>query len=129
MTSMQAAALWVGLNLLLLIVLSLRVGQARLKTKVMLGDGANDEMLRAIRTQGNYIEYAPAALIGIFLLAALGAAPIVIHAFGAVFLIARIAHFLGLGLNAWPQGRAVGAVLTLLSLLAIAGFLLAFAFS
>jgi hypothetical protein len=118
MTSIEAAGLWAGFNALLLIYLSARVGLNRTRLKINLGDGANPDMSRAIRAQANYTEYAPAALLGLVLLALLGAPGWVIHALGSVFLFARIAHFLGLGLGAWPIGRMVGTLFTMLTLLA-----------
>lgn len=130
MTPMQAAALWIGLNMIFLIFISARVGQARIATKTNLGDGGGNEiMLKAIRTQGNYIEYAPAALLGLFALASLNLGALFIHLLGALFLLARIFHLLGLGLGVWPQGRFFGTALTMLSLLATALLLLWKAFA
>ncbi len=123
MTPSQAAALWIGLNLILLVYLSVRVGQARMRYKINLGDGGNPEMTKAIRTHANYTEYAPAALLGLLALASVGAGTMVIHALGAAFFLARIAHLLGLGMGVWPQGRGLGALLTALMLVATAGFL------
>ncbi len=117
MTSLEAAALWVGLNALLLIFLSARVGMVRTKQKINLGDGGNPEMVKAIRTQGNYIEYAPAAIGGLVLLALLNTSALVIHILGGVFFFGRVAHLLGLGMGVWPQGRMVGTALTMLTLL------------
>jgi hypothetical protein len=117
MTSLEAAALWVGLNALLLMYLSARVGANRMKHKVNLGDGDNPEMVKAIRTQGNYIEYAPAALGGLVLLALLNASVILVHILGAVFFTGRVLHLLGLGMGVWPNGRTVGTVFTMLTLL------------
>jgi uncharacterized membrane protein YecN with MAPEG domain len=118
MTALQAAGLWIGLNAFFLIFISARVGAARHKTSVNLGDGGNEIMVKAIRTQGNYVEYAPAALLGLFALASLGLGSTWIHALGALFLFARISHLLGLGMNVWPQGRMVGTALTMTTLLA-----------
>lgn len=129
MTSLQAAALWIGLNTLFLIYVSARVGMARVKTKTNLGDGGNDVMIKAIRTQGNYVEYAPAALLGLFLLAQLGVGASAIHVLGGVFLTARVFHLLGLGMGVWPIGRGVGTMLTMLTLLATALLLILKAFS
>lgn len=120
MTPIQAAALWIGLNALFLIFISARVGAVRMKTKTNLGDGGNEDMVKAIRTQGNYIEYAPAALLGLFALASLGLGSTWIHALGAIFLLARISHLLGLGMGIWPRGRMVGTMGTMLTLLATA---------
>lgn len=127
MTTVQAAGFWIALHALLLIYLSFRVGQARHRHGINLGDGGNPEMLKAIRTHANYVEYAPAALLGLFALAILGAGPLIVHALGAVFFFARVAHLLGLGMDAWAQGRFVGTLLTMLTLLATALLLLYFA--
>jgi hypothetical protein len=128
MTSLEAAGLWIGLNALFLIYVSARVGMMRTKHKINLGDGGNDEMLRAIRTQGNYVEYAPVALIGLLALASLGQSATIIHALGGTFLAARVAHLLGLGMGVWPVGRFIGTLGTLLSLLATAILLILPAF-
>jgi uncharacterized membrane protein YecN with MAPEG domain len=117
MTSLEAAALWVGLNALLLIYLSARVGMIRTKQKINLGDGGNPDMVKAIRTQGNYIEYAPAAIGGLVLIALLNTSALVIHILGGLFFFGRVAHLLGLGMGVWPPGRTVGTVLTMLTLL------------
>jgi len=129
MTSLDAAALWIGLNAIFLIYVSARVGMARTKLKINLGDGGNEEMIRAIRTQGNYVEYAPVALVGLLALALSGTGPAVVHAIGAAFLAARIAHLLGLGVGVWPFGRFIGTLGTMLSLLATGGLLVWTAFA
>jgi hypothetical protein len=123
MTSLQAAGLWIGINAVFLMYISFHVGQGRIKHKINLGDAGNDDMRRRIRAQGNYIEYAPAALLGLFALASLGVGAGLIHALGGAFFFARVSHFLGLGVSVWPQGRFVGTLTTMLTLLA-AGCLL-----
>lgn len=127
MTAIQAAAFWVGLNALFLIFLSVRVGAARTKHKVNLGDGGNEAVTKAIRTHGNYTEYAPVALIGLIALGLLNAAVLFVHVVGAVFFFARLSHYLGLGAGVWPQGRLVGTLLTMVSLLVIGGGLIYYA--
>ncbi len=129
MTALQAAGLWVALNLLFLIFISARVGMTRTRLKINIGDGGgNPDMIRAIRTQGNYVEYAPAAIGGMVLLALLEAPTALVHGVGAFFFFARVSHFLGLGTDVWKAGRFVGALGTLLTLLATAALLLFFAF-
>jgi hypothetical protein len=123
MSSLQAAAFWIGLNAIFLIFISWRVGQGRMKHKINLGDAGNDDMQRRVRAQGNYIEYAPAALLGLFVLAQLGLAANVIHALGGFFFLARLSHFLGLGMGVWPMGRFVGTLCTMLTLLATGALL------
>jgi uncharacterized membrane protein YecN with MAPEG domain len=120
MTALQAAAFWIALHALLLIYISYRVGQARHKHGVNLGDGGNPEMLKAIRTHANYTEYAPAALLGLFVLASLGTSVLIVHTLGAVFFFARVSHLLGLGMGVWDKGRFIGTLFTMLTLLATA---------
>lgn len=127
MTAIEAAGLWIGLQSLLLIYISYRVGQARHKYNINLGDGGNPEMLKAIRTHGNYTEYAPLALVGLLAVSLIGGSVIIVHVIGAAFFFARIAHLLGLGMDVWKQGRFVGTLLTMLSLLATALVLLFYA--
>jgi len=69
----HAAALWVGLHLLLLLVLSTLVVRQRQKHKVALGDDGIPELVQAIRAHTNAVEYIPAALIGLVVLEVTGA--------------------------------------------------------
>jgi uncharacterized membrane protein YecN with MAPEG domain len=75
----HAAALWTGLNLLALLVLSLLVVRQRGKHKVLTGDGAVPELLQAMRAFGNATEYIPAALAGMVALAVVQAPPLAVH--------------------------------------------------
>lgn len=129
MTPLKAAAFWIGLNAIFLIFISWRVGRTRIKNKIDLGDGGNEEMQRAMRAQGNYIEYAPASLLGLVVLAGLNLGALYVHILGAAFLLARIFHFAGLGVGVWPAGRFVGTLLTMLTLFGTALLLLWKAFS
>jgi len=129
MTSLEAAGFWIALNAFLLIFLSMRVGQARMKNKVNLGHGDNDDVLVAVRCHGNYTEYAPAALLGLTVLAMIGGAMLLIHVLGGMFFTGRIAHLAGLGMGAWPKGRMVGTLLTMLTLFITGATLIFYAFS
>jgi uncharacterized protein len=126
MTALESAALWIALNTVFLIVISFHVGKMRIKHKVNLGDGGNSDVQCAIRAQGNYVEYAPIALIGLSALSMIGGSSVLVHILGAAFLAARIAHFLGLGLGVWSKGRLVGTLGTMLTLLATAIALLGY---
>ena len=118
MTLFEIVGLYVALNLFLLATLTLRVGMVRMKKKINLGDGGAARMNQRIRAHGNYTESAPFALIGLFILAALSAAPFVLHIFGVMFLIGRILHAAGMDAkNAAGKGRVIGMLLTMLTLL------------
>ena len=88
----QAAALWAGLNLLVMLILSVLVVRQRRKHRVAAGDGGVPELLQAQRAFGNASEYIPTAVAGLVALAVAGAPPAAIHITGAVLLIGRIAH-------------------------------------
>jgi len=49
----HAAALWIGLCLILMLVLSVRVVRLRRRHRVELGDGDIPELTQAIRAFGN----------------------------------------------------------------------------
>lgn len=125
MTLFQIVALYVALNLLLLPVLMLRVGQIRISQKISLGDGGDAALLARVRAHGNFIETAPFALIGLIALAMLSAHPIVLHIFGAVFTFGRVAHAHGMAQKgALGKGRSLGAALTLVTFLGMGFYLL-----
>jgi uncharacterized membrane protein YecN with MAPEG domain len=113
LASGHAAALWAGLHIVLLLVLSLLVVRQRRKHKVALGDEGVPELAQAIRAFGNATEYVPAALIGIVVLALVQAPPLVIHVAGFGLFVGRVTHAVGLsasGGTSFP--RAIGIVLT-----------------
>jgi len=130
MTLFQIVGFYTALHLLLLPVLMFRIGQIRMSKKISLGDGGNDALNVRIRTHGNFIETTPLALIGLFALAGLGAAPLALHIFGAGFFLGRVLHAHGMTKkNALGHGRTIGMLLTLLTFLGTAIYLLILAFN
>ena len=114
-----ASPLYIGLAALLLIVLSVNVMRLRYRYKVGIGDGGHEELARAIRVHGNFIEYVPIALLLLVCVDLVGDAKWIVHALGIALLIGRIAHAQGLSRNANESiGRAIGVVLTVLVLAA-----------
>jgi len=121
MTELQAAALWVGLHILLMGYLKLRVGATRGKTKVNFGDGDNEQMQRSLRVQGNAVEDVPVTLIGLVMLALVTAPLSLIHAVGGVLLVSRVLHAFGLGKSSGLTfGRLVGTLGSIIAMLAVA---------
>ncbi len=126
MSAIQAAGLWSGLLILVLIVLSVRVVINRRRHKVILGDGGNEEMIVAARGFGNAAEYTPVAMGALVLLALTGFAPWVIHVIGGTFFVGRLIHPSGLAFGSGPRpARVIGMMLTWLPLLAAAAMLIA----
>ena len=109
----HAAALWAGLHLLLMLVLSIQVVQQRRKHKVMIGDEGIPEMVQAVRALGNASEYVPPALAGLAILAVAQTSPLVIHIVGFILLAGRILHALGLSRSGGASfPRTIGMILT-----------------
>jgi hypothetical protein len=114
--SVHAAALWVGLHLILLLVLSMLVVRQRRRHQVELGHGDIPELNRAIRAFGNATEYVPAGLVAVVVLAMAGAPILVIHALGLTLLAGRILHAVGLSRSgAASLPRAAGLLITWLA--------------
>ena len=126
--SVHAAALWAGLLLIVLLVLSVRVTRQRRLHRVEIGDGGVPALNQAIRAFGNATEYVPAALAGLALLALVGGPPLLIHPIGLTLFVGRVLHAVGLSRStstSWP--RAAGALATWISYIAMAAALLFYA--
>ena len=88
--------LYVALLGLLWVPLTLRVGLYRLKNQINLGDGGDQELLQRIRGQGNYTESVPIALVLLVVMELSGASATWLHALGALLLVGRLSHYLGI---------------------------------
>ncbi len=126
MLRLEIAALYAGVNILILLVLAVLVVAGRRKHKISLGDAGNEDFSRAVRAHGNAAEYIPAGLVGIQILALMEpAAPLwLLHAGGLSLTAGRILHGVGLHTGVLNAGRMIGMVLTWLSFALIGGGLL-----
>ena len=129
LASGHAAALWAGLHIILLLVLSVLVTRQRRKHRVEIGDGGVPALNQAIRAFGNATEYVPTALAALAILALVGVLPALLHAIGLTLFAGRVLHAVGLSRSSaatWP--RAVGVLATWIAYIAIAAALLFYAF-
>lgn len=114
-------ALYTGLTIILAIVLGAGIGLYRGKTKISMGDGGDPQALLRMRRHGNLVETAALTLLAMAIIEANGASATLLHALGAVYLLARIAHPFGLRAdNVSHPLRAIGAGFSTLVML-IAG--------
>lgn len=122
MVRLEIAAIYIGINILILVVLAALAIRARFTHKIVLGDGGLDPMQRAVRAHGNAAETIPAGLVGLLTLALLDAAtPLwLLHLSGACLTLGRISHGIGLHLGARNLGRMLGMLLTFIALISIA---------
>ena len=111
---MTISMLTAGALGILLLLLSGYVIAGRVKFKVDIGEGDNDQMRLRIRTQANFVEYVPLALILLMLIEYGNIGPTWLpKALGATLVIARVLHAQGLLSSAGVSaGRFIGTNLT-----------------
>jgi uncharacterized membrane protein YecN with MAPEG domain len=125
MLRLEIAALYCGVNILLLLVLGYLVIAGRRKHKIRLGDGGNPIFNRAVRAHANAAEYIPAGLIGLVVLSLFEALPIwVMHGAGISLTVGRILHAAGLHTGELNFGRMAGMMLTFLAYAILGGALI-----
>ena len=111
---MTVTLLYTSLLALWFVILSIRVIRYRGTASISLGDGGNLELQRRIRGHGNFVDYAPLALILMGLLELSGADKTSLHVIGGLLLVGRLAHGWALSFTEGNAvGRAGGMALTL----------------
>ncbi|MEM7521767.1 MAG: MAPEG family protein [Pseudomonadota bacterium] len=110
--------LYAGLLALLFIALSARVILRRRDARVSVGDGDDKALIKRIRTQANFTEYAPMGIV-LLLLAEIASAPaLALHVLGLALFAGRLMHAYGFGVTPQvPMLRIAGMMLTLLMIL------------
>ena len=88
-------ALYAALLALLFVLLSRNVIVVRRRRRVALGVEGDPELLRRVRAQGNFVEYAPLALVLMALAEIQGLMPLLVHALGLSLLMGRSLHAFG----------------------------------
>lgn len=106
---------------LLLVILSVQVIRARSTSKVSLGDGGDEGLIRRMRGQANFSEYAPMGLILMFLAEAAGSNHVALITCAGIFVLGRLMHGITFGfLEYWMIGRFGGTLLTFIGLVLLA---------
>ena len=106
-----------GATALIAFWLALRTGSVRRAAKVSIGDGGDSALICRMRAQANFVEYAPFILILIALIEFSAGTSIWLWVVSVAFLIARIAH--PLGMDGLKGARAFGTALTFLLLVGL----------
>jgi uncharacterized membrane protein YecN with MAPEG domain len=104
--------------------LSMRIGNLRAKGKILYGDGGDEMLMRRMRAQANFIENTPLVLI---LVAAIevagskaGSGGTWLAVVGAIYMLARLGHAIGMDGGSMQPARSVGALVTMLTQLGLA---------
>lgn len=99
----------------MLLVLSVRIIAVRHARRLPMGDGGDEDLARRVRAHGNFIEYAPLALLLMSFAEAVTYPAWLVHGLGIALVVGRAAH-------AWSMtaqniaARTVGMMLTFLVL-------------
>lgn len=80
----------------LYLVLWFRVSSLRGKYALSIGDGGKADVLLRIRQHGNFVEWTTFVLILMILVEGMGTPAMWLHSAGALLLIGRLAHPIGL---------------------------------
>lgn len=113
--------IFTGLLALMLVGVSIRVTVLRARKQIEFFDGGDKELGRAMRVQGNFVEYVPMALALMGLIEWMGSKPWIVYALGSALVVARIVHAWGLYSMVF-NARVVGTSLSWL-VLAVGGLL------
>lgn len=103
---------------LLNIWLAMRVGRVRAREKIFVGDGGNEAVIRRMRAHSNYIENTAFVLILLVLVELGVGSSIWLWAAGALYLVGRVLHALGMDGMTW--GRMAGTIITMLTQVGLA---------
>lgn len=104
--------IYIALLGILFVPFTMRVGLYRVKNEIIIGDGKDEELIRRIRGQGNFIETAPLAVV-LLLMEILGAGDTWLHALCALLVGGRFLHYLGITELAPSICRPAGMFATL----------------
>jgi uncharacterized protein len=100
--------------------LGMRIGRLRHQHKVSVGDGGHDLIQRRMRAQLNFAENVPMVLILIGLIEAAQKGGAWLAPVGAVFMIGRVLHGLGMDGDKLEWGRMVGTLVSMLTVFGLA---------
>lgn len=102
--------------------LALRIVRMRVRDEVLIGDGGDDLLAGRMRAHANLVEYAPFVLVLLALIELARGSGVALGLTAVIFVIARIAHPIGMDLRRSNLPRAGGAILTWLVLAFLVGW-------
>jgi uncharacterized membrane protein YecN with MAPEG domain len=111
--------MYAALAALMIVALARNVISLRRQHKVALGDGGHQDLLAAIRTHANAVEYLPIGLLLLLLLELSQGPAWLIHLLGSLFIIGRLIHANGVS-KAIITRRIIGMQFTIWLLIIMA---------
>jgi hypothetical protein len=113
---------FVGLFVLLQVPITIAVGLRRARTDIHFFDGGDVRLLRLMRAHGNFIETVPMTLLAMASVEMRGAPAWLVVTGGCLLLLGRALHYATILGSGFGLGRALGMVLTLLTMATFGGF-------
>ena len=114
---MTITPLYAALTTVIFLILSARVVTYRRAHLISLGDTGDKNLLKRMRAQANWVEYAPLGLLLLMMAEMQGTPGWVVHLLGASLTFGRLLH--AIGFASTPQKiilRQIGMLFTLLSI-------------
>ncbi|GFE72829.1 MULTISPECIES: MAPEG family protein [Novosphingobium] len=96
-----------------------RIGQLRMREKVLFGDGGHDPLARRMRAQLNFVESTPFVLILAAAIEMTGKGGPWLAIVGSLFMLGRVSHALGMDIDRPNPLRMIGVLITVLTLLGL----------
>jgi hypothetical protein len=115
-TTLSAAAAAALINFWLM----LRCGSVRTSARIIHGDGGNSLLIKRMRAHANFVESTPFVLILIGAIELAGKGGLWLSIVAGVYLLARVAHPLGMDRDTPNALRVGGIAITMLTLIGLA---------
>lgn len=97
----------------------IRIGRLRVSEKIMHGDGGSAMLARRMRAQANFGENTPYVLILVAVIELTGKGGAWLAVVGALFMLGRVMHAIGMDKGEPNALRAVGTLFAMLTLLGL----------
>jgi uncharacterized protein len=126
--ALPITSLLAGIFTILMVPLSLQISISRAKIGgfsggLTFGDGGDETLRRKIRAHGNFIEYAPAALIALGLVEYGGGERALVLGLAGALLISRLLHAGGMLYASTPSLRGMGMLIQHVAFIIAGGWL------
>ena len=109
--TLSAAAAAALINIWLMI----RVGRVRSAEKISVGDEDNENLIRRMRAQANFVESTPFVLVLLAVIELTGRGDAWLAYVAGAYMLGGIAHAFGMDGGSMQKGRFVGTIVTLLT--------------
>ncbi|WP_226018963.1 MAPEG family protein [Novosphingobium sp. FKTRR1] len=108
-----------GAAALLNIWLCIRIGMVRTAKKISVGDGGDEDLVRRMRAQANFVENTPFILVLLAAIELARGSSLILAGVAGLYMLGRVAHGVGMDGGVFGKGRMAGTLITMLTLLGL----------